>query len=127
VQLPVLKETSLRAQLPDHTNAPQGGLQRRVTGVAIGRPNQAWAMDITYIPMAHGFVYLAAVKVWFSRRVLAPRVSITMAVDFCPDAVDEAVARHGRPEIFNTDQGSQFTSAAFTGLLLENASSAGHQ
>ena len=67
-------------------------------GMAIERPNQAWAMDITYIPMAHGFVYLAAVMDWFSRRVLAWRVSITMEVDFCLDAVDEALARHGRPE-----------------------------
>jgi len=90
-------------------------------GMAIERPNQAWAMDITYIPMARGFVYLAAVMDWFSRRVLAWRVSITMEVDFCLDAVDEALVRHGRPEIFNTDQGSQFTSTAFTGLLLENA------
>ena len=89
-------------------------------GVAIERPNQAWAMDITYIPMARGFVYLAAVLDWFSRRVLTWRVSISMEVDFCLDAVDEALARHGRPEIFNTDQGSQFTSAAFTGLLAEN-------
>jgi putative transposase len=77
-------------------------------------------MDITYIPMARGFVYLAAVVDWFSRRVLAWRLSITMEVDFCIEAVEEALARHGRPEIFNTDQGSQFTSAAFTGLLLEN-------
>lgn len=90
-------------------------------GMAIERPNQAWAMDITYIPMARGFVYLAAVMDWFSRRVLAWRVSITMETDFCLDAVDEALVRHGRPEIFNTDQGSQFTSTAFTGLLLENA------
>ena len=90
-------------------------------GMAIERPNQAWAMDITYIPMACGFVYLAAVMDWFSRRVLAWRVSITMETDFCLDAVDEALVRHGRPEIFNTDQGSQFTSTAFTGLLLENA------
>ena len=89
-------------------------------GLAIERPNQAWAMDITYIPMARGFVYLAAVVDWFSRRVLAWRLSITMEVDFCIEAVEEALARYGRPEIFNTDQGSQFTSAAFTGLLLEN-------
>jgi putative transposase len=74
-----------------------------------------------YIPMARGFVYLTAVVDWFSRRVLAWRVSISMEVDFCLDALDEALARHGRPEIFNTDQGSQFTSAAFTGLLLGNA------
>ena len=90
-------------------------------GLAVERPNQVWAMDITYIPMAHGFVYLAAVVDWFSRRVLAWRLSITMEVEFCLDAVEEALARYGRPEIFNTDQGSQFTSAAFTGLLLENA------
>ena len=78
-------------------------------------------MDITYIPMAHGFVYLAAVLDWFSRRVLSWRVSITLEVEFCLEAVEEALARHGRPDIFNTDQGSQFTSADFTGLLLKNA------
>jgi putative transposase len=88
--------------------------------LAVERPNQVWAMDITYIPMARGFVYLAAVVDWFSRRVLSWRLSITMEVDFCLDAVEEALAKHGRPEMFNTDQGSQFTSAAFTGLLLNN-------
>ena len=77
-------------------------------------------MDITYIPMARGFVYLAAVIDWFSRRVLAWRVSIDMAVDFCLEVVEEALARHGTPDIFNTDQGSQFTSLAFTGLLAAN-------
>jgi putative transposase len=86
--------------------------------VKVERPNLVWAMDITYIPMARGFVYLAAVVDWFSRRVLAWRLSITMEVEFCLEAVEEALARHGRPEIFNTDQGSQFTSAEFTGLLL---------
>jgi putative transposase len=96
-------------------------------GVAVERPNQVWAMDITYIPMARGFVYLAAVVDWFSRRVLAWRLSITMEVEFCLEVVGEALARHGRPEIFNTDQGSLpgldpgITSAAFSGLLLENA------
>ena len=90
-------------------------------GLAIERPNQAWAMDITYIPMARGFVYLAAVVDWFSRRVLSWRLSITMEVDFCLEAVEEALAKHGRPDIFNTDQGSQFSSAAFTGLLVQNA------
>jgi len=90
-------------------------------GLAVERPNQAWAMDITYVPMARGFVYLAAVVDWFSRRVLSWRVSITMEVEFCLEAVEEALAKHGRPEIFNTDQGSQFTSAAFTGVLLDNA------
>jgi len=89
--------------------------------VAVERPNQAWAMDITYIPMARGFVYLTAVVDWFSRRVLSWRVSITMEVAFCLEAVEEALARYGRPEIFNTDQGSQFTSAVFTGVLLDNA------
>ena len=89
--------------------------------LAVERPNQVWAMDITYIPMARGFVYLAAVVDWFSRRVLAWRLSITLEVEFCLEAVEEALARYGRPKIFNTDQGSQFTSAAFTGLLLENA------
>jgi putative transposase len=91
-----------------------------LSGLAVERPNQVWAMDITYIPMARGFVYLAAVMDWSTRRVLAWRLSITMEVDFCIEAVEEALATYGRPEIFNTDQGSQFTSAAFTGLLLEN-------
>jgi putative transposase len=77
-------------------------------------------MDITYIP-ARGFVYLAAVVDWYSRRVLSHRVSITMEADFCIDALEEALAKHGRPEIFNTDQGSQFTSTDFTGVLLDNA------
>ena len=86
-------------------------------GLAVERPNQVWAMDITYIPMARGFVYLAAVVDWFSRRVLAWRLSITLEVEFCLEAAEEALARHGRPEIFNTDQGSQFTSGVFTALL----------
>jgi|SRR5665213_451028 len=88
--------------------------------LAVTRPNQVWAMDITYIPMARGFVYLAAVVDWFSRRVLAWRLSITMEAAFCVEALEEALARHGRPEIFNTDQGSQFTSLAFTGVLIRN-------
>jgi len=83
----------------------------------VENPNQAWAMDITYVPMAKGFVYLAAVVDWFSRRVLSWRLSITMETDFCIEAVEEALMKHGKPEIFNTDQGSQFTSAEFTGLL----------
>ena len=89
-------------------------------GLAVERANQVWATDITYIPMARGFVYLSAVMDWFSRRVLSWRVSITMEVDFCLDAVEEALAWHGRPEIFNTDQGSQFTSAPFIGLVSGN-------
>jgi len=86
----------------------------------VERPNQVWAMDVTYIPMAHGFVYLAAVVDWYSRRVLSWRLSITMDVPFCLDAVQEAIDQYGTPEIFNTDQGSQFTSLAFTDLLKEN-------
>jgi putative transposase len=86
-------------------------------GVSVGRPNQVWAMDITYIPMARGFVYLTVVLDWFARRVLAWRISISMEVEFCLEAVEEALARYGRPDIFNTDQGSQFTSGEFTGLL----------
>jgi putative transposase len=81
------------------------------------RPNQAWAMDITYIPMARGFVYLAAVVDWFSRKVLAWKLSITLSADFCIEALEEALVRHGRPEIFNSDQGSQFTSAEFIKVL----------
>ncbi|MEH2548672.1 putative transposase [Bradyrhizobium sp. AZCC 2262] len=89
-------------------------------GLAIERANQVWAMDITYIPMAHGFVYLAVVLDWFSRRVLSCRVSITMEAAFCVETLEDAMARHGKPDIFNTDQGSQFTGAAFTGLLASN-------
>lgn len=86
-------------------------------GVAIQRPNQVWAMDISYIPMQRGFVYLTAVMDWASRRILAWRVSITMHADFCLEALEDAIARYGVPQIFNTDQGSQFTSTEFTGAL----------
>jgi len=89
-------------------------------GVKIERVDQVWATDITYVPMARGFVYLAAVVDVFSRRVLSHRVSITMEADFCVEALEEALAKHGKPEIFNTDQGSQFTSVAFTGVLLKH-------
>ena len=89
-------------------------------GMAITRPNQVWAMDITYIPMARGFVYLAVVLDWFSRRVLSSRLSITMEAAFCVETLKDALARHGKPDIFNTDQGSQFTGQAFTGVLIEN-------
>ena len=87
--------------------------------LVIERPNQVWCADITYIPMTRGFVYLVAVMDWFSRRVLAWRLSISMEADFCVDALQDALARHGKPEIFNTDQGSQFTSPRFTGVLRE--------
>jgi putative transposase len=85
--------------------------------LAVTRPNQVWATDITYIPMARGFVYLIAIVDWFSRRVLSWRLSITLETDFCIEALEEALARFGPPEIFNTDQGSQFTSMAFTSVL----------
>jgi putative transposase len=87
-------------------------------GVEINRVNQVWCADITYIPMAQGFLYLVAIMDWHSRYVLAWRLSNTMDVDFCVQALDQALSR-GQPEIFNTDQGSQFTSEAFTGLLLK--------
>jgi putative transposase len=87
--------------------------------LAVTRPNQVWGADITYIPMALGFVYLVVVLDWFTRRALSWRVSITLEADFCIEALEEALARHGRPDIFNTDQGSQFTSEPFTGLLLK--------
>ena len=83
----------------------------------VTRPNQVWAMDITYIPMARGFVYLAAVVDWFSRKALAWKLSITLSADFCIEALEEALSRHGTPEIFNTDQGSQFTSVEFIKVL----------
>jgi putative transposase len=89
-------------------------------GLSIERPNQVWAIDITYIPMARGFVYLAAVMDWFARRILAWRLSNTMEASFCIDAVEAALTQYGSPQIFNTDQGSQFTSAEFTGLLISN-------
>ena len=92
----------------------------QLRGMEIVRPNQVWAMDITYIPMAKGFVYLAVVLDWFSRRALSWRVSITMEASFCVEALEEALANYGKPEIFNTDQGSQFTGAAFTGVLASN-------
>ena len=101
--------------------------------LAVTRPNQVWAMDITYIPMRRGFVYLAAVVDWSSRRVLSWRLSISMEANFCIEAVEEALARYGKPDIFNTDHpvmvcrqtivgqgGSQFTSEAFTDLLIKN-------
>jgi len=106
-----------------NTSKPEPGHQiypYLLRKLPITRPNQVWAMDITYIPMARGFVYLAAVVDWFSRRVLAWRLSITLEAAFCIEALEEALARFGRPEIVNTDQGSQFTSTAFTEILLKH-------
>mgnify|MGYP002633563025 CR=1 FL=1 len=87
---------------------------------AITRPNEVWCADITYIPMAKGFAYLVAVMDWASRKVLSWRLSNTMTTDFCTEALEEAITTYGRPEIFNTDQGSQFTSEEFTGILKAN-------
>ena len=97
---------------PDHKVYPY-----LLRGLLIGRPNQVWCADITYTPMAKGFVYLVAVMDWFSRLVLSWWLSIGMEADFCAEAVQEAIAKHGRSEIFNTDQGVQFTSAAFLDQL----------
>jgi len=98
---------------PEHTVFPY--LLRNLT---VSRINQVWAADITYIPMAHGFGYLVAIIDWFSRRVLAWRLSNTLEPTFCVEALEDALRRYGRPEIFNTDQGSQFTSTDFTDVLL---------
>jgi len=87
--------------------------------LAIDRPNQVWCTDITYIPMRRGFLYLVAVMDWASRKVLSWRLSNTMDVEFCIGALEEAIEKYGKPEIFNTDQGSQFTSLRFTGILKE--------
>ena len=97
---------------PEHRTYPY-----LLRGMTIDRPDQVWCADITYIPMRRGFLYLVAVMDWASRRVLAWRLSNTMEADFCIEAVEEALARHGRPEIFNTDQGSQFTSPRFVEVL----------
>ena len=85
--------------------------------LAIDRPNQVWATDVTYIPMARGFVYLVAVMDWYSRKVLSWRISNSMTADFCVEALEEAISRYGAPEIFNTDQGSQFTASSFIQVL----------
>jgi putative transposase len=88
--------------------------------ITVDRPNQAWTADITYIPMSRGFMYLVAVMDWHSRKVLSWRVSNTLDAEFCIEAVEEALSRYGAPEIFNTDQGAQFTSTGFTDLLKSN-------
>jgi putative transposase len=109
---PLYRKPSTSKKYPGHAEYPY-----LLRGVAIERTNRVWAMDITYIPIVKGFVCMAAVVDWASRRVLAHRVSITMDTDFCVQAVEEALAKCGQPEIFNTDQGSQLTSQAFTQLL----------
>jgi putative transposase len=89
-------------------------------GLTIDHPNHVWSTDITYIPMARGFVYLCAVMDWFARRILAWRLSNTMEAAFCVEVLEDALAKHGRPDIFNSDQGSQFSGMAFTSVLIKN-------
>ena len=117
----LMRTMDLAAQYPKH-NLSLANLAHKVypyllQGLVIDRPNQVWATDITYIPMARGFVYLVAIMDWYSRKVLSWRVSNTLDTSFCVDALEEAIEACGAPEIFNTDQGSQFTSEEFTGVL----------
>lgn len=97
---------------PEHKVSPY-----LLRGVAVVRPNQVWSTDITYIRLAHGFAYLVAIIDWYSRRVLGWRISNSMEATFCVDCLEEAMRAHGKPEMFNSDQGSQFTSDAFTDVL----------
>ena len=106
------RKRNTSAAHPEHSVYPY--LLRNLT---IERPNQVWATDITYIPMKRGFVFLVAILDWATRKVLAHRVSISMTTDFCVEALEEAIAKYGTPDIFNTDQGSQFTSVEFTQVL----------
>lgn len=92
----------------------------RLRGLTIDRPNQVWCTDITYLPMAHGFLYLVAIMDWYSRKVLAWRISNTMDTSFCTEALTEALESYGPPEIFNSDQGAQFTSDDFTSILADH-------
>lgn len=110
------RKANTSKKAPGHSIYPY--LLRNLT---IDRPNHVWATDITYIPMRRGFVYLIAVVDWFSRKVLSWRLSNTLTTDFCLDAVREAIYRYGTPDIFNTDQGSQFTSTEFVGLLKQHS------
>ena len=110
----IYQKPNTSAPHPEHRVYPY-----LLRNLAIVRPNQVWCSDITYIPMRRGFLYLVAIMDWHSRRVLAWRLSNTMDVTFCTEALEEALARHGKPEIFNTDQGSQFTSLSFTQVLMD--------
>jgi putative transposase len=106
------RKTNTSRRHPEHWIYPY-----LLRGLIIDRPNQVWAMDITYLPMARGFIYLAVVLDWATRRILAWRLSNSLTADFCVDALEEAIARYGAPEIMNTDQGSQFTGSEFIGTL----------
>jgi putative transposase len=111
---PIYQRPRTTVQHPEHRTYPY-----LLRDLAIDRPNQVWCSDITYIPMRRGFLYLVAIMDWATRKVLAWRVSNTMDVEFCLEALEQALTRFGKPDIFNTDQGSQFTSPRFTGVLQE--------
>ena len=110
--VPIYQEPNTSKKHPQHKIWPY--LLRKMI---IDRPNQVWCADITYIPMRRGFLYLVAIMDWYSRKVLAWRLSNSMDADFCVEALKEALAKHGKPEIFNTDQGSQFTSIEWAAFL----------
>ena len=110
--VPIYQRPRTTVPHPEHRIHPY-----LLRGLVVDRPNQVWCADITYIPMRRGFLYLVAVMDWATRRVLSWRVSNTMDAAFCIEALEEALATFGRPEIFNTDQGSQFTSTEFTDVL----------
>ena len=117
----LMRQMGLRAIYPKPRTSQAGKGHKiypyRLNGLAITRPNQVWASDICYLPMAKGFMYLTVIMDWYSRRVLAWRVSNTLDTEACLEALEEALGRYGAPEIFNTDQGAQFTSEAFTTVL----------
>jgi len=112
--VPIYQEPNTSKKHPQHKIWPY-----LLKDVVIDRSNQVWCADITYIPMRRGFLYLVAIMDWFSRKVLAWRLSNSMDADFCVEALKEALAKYGTPEIFNTDQGSQFTSGAWIDVLTE--------
>lgn len=112
--VPIYQEPNTSKKHPQHKIWPY-----LLKDVVIDRANQVWCADITYIPMQRGFLYLVAIMDWFSRKVLAWRLSNSMDADFCVEALKEALAKHGAPEIFNTDQGSQFTSGAWIDVLTQ--------
>ena len=110
--MPIFQAPKTSQPHPEHRIYPY-----LLRNVVIERPNQVWCADITYIPMPRGFLYLVAIMDWATRAVLSWRLSNTLHPDFCVEALEEALSRHGKPEIFNTDQGSQFTSDDFTSVL----------
>jgi putative transposase len=113
--MPIYQKPRTSIPHPEHERCPY-----LLSGLNISRPDQVWCADITYIPMRKGFLYLVAIMDWLSRKVLSWRLSNTLDTDFCVSALEEALAKHGKPDIFNTDQGSQFTSFAFSNVLLSH-------